>query len=130
MGNTEKKVRLICKKMNINPKNIPVRLRPIYIPDKRYKKNPHRFYIFVLDAIANTYYDLIEIDNDIISTCVNELKHAGLIVLKTGRNDSTDYHDFIISSNVDLFYNWMSSKTKNKIELISQLVPDIQIGAA
>ena len=126
---TEKKARKICKSMGIDPKDIPENLRPIYIPDKRYTKNPHRFYVFVLDVIANTHMDLEGFDSIIIETCVEQLRKAGLIVLKHGVNEgSLDYHDYLISINQELFYNWKNAKMNNKIVMLSPLVPSLHMG--
>ena len=117
---SEYEVRKICKHMNLDSKNIPENTIPIYIPDGRYKKDPHRFYIFILDVIINTHLELEGIDADIIVTCLEQLKAAGLIVLKHGRfKDSIDYHDYMVSASRTEFYNWQSAKTKNKIELIN-----------
>ena len=39
--------------MGLNSRNIPEDIEPVYLRDKRYKKNPFRFYIFVLDVIID-----------------------------------------------------------------------------
>ena len=70
------------------------------------------------------------IDADIVATCVEQLTAAGLIVLKHGRpKDSIDYHDYMVSANRTEFYNWQSSKTKNKIELITPVISEVTEGA-
>lgn len=43
---SEYEIRKICKYLNVDSKNIPEDTIPIYIPDGRYKKDPHRFYVF------------------------------------------------------------------------------------
>ena len=126
---SEYQVGKICKHMGINPKSIPEDTIPVYIPDKRYKADPHRFYIFVLDVIINTHFQLEGIDNDIVETCVEHLKQAELIVLKHGRsNGSLDYHDYIISPNRELFFNWKNAKMKFKLEMINPIVSAIAEG--
>jgi len=127
---SENEVRKICKHMNLDSKNIPDDTIPIYIPDGRYTKDPHRFYIFILDVIINTHLELEGIDADIIATCVEQLRVAGLIVLKHGRpTDSIDYHDYMVSANRVEFYNWKSAKIKNKIELITPVISAVTEGA-
>ena len=71
--------------MGLNPKNIPQNTESVYIRDKRYQKNPFRFYIFVLGVNINTHLRLVDIDEDIIETCVERLRDLGLIMLKRGR---------------------------------------------
>ena len=116
-------VKKICKHMNVDIKNIPENTIPIYIPDGRYKKDPHRFYVFVLDVIINSHLELEGIDPDIIATCVEQLSATGLIVLKHGRAvDSVDYHDYMVSANRVEFYNWRDAKMKSKIEIITAVV--------
>ena len=126
---SEYEVSKICKLMHLDPKNIPEDTIPIYIPDGRYKKDPHRFYIFILDVIINTHLELEGIDTDIVAICVEQLKAAGLIVLKHGRpKDSIDYHDYMVSANRTEFYNWQSAKIKNKIELITPVISAVTEG--
>lgn len=109
--------------MHLNPKDIPENTIPVYIPDGRYKKDPHRFYVFVLDVIINSHLELEGIDPDITATCVEQLKEAGLIVLKYGRAvGSVDYRDYMISANRAEFYNWKDAKMKSKIEMITPVV--------
>ena len=120
---TSYQVDKICKYLGISSKHIPEEITPVYIPDKRYKADPHRFYIFVLDVIINTHLELVNITQSIVETCVVQLKNAGLIVLKHGKTEeSVDYHDYIISPNREIFYNWKYSKMKAKIALIAPLV--------
>lgn len=97
---SEYEVSKICKHMNIDSKNIPEDTIPVYIPDKRYTKDPHRFYVFVLDVIINSHLEIEGIDPDILATCVEQLRETGLIVLKHGRAvGSVDYRDYMISAN-------------------------------
>lgn len=115
--------RNICKDMSVDPQNIPESLKPVYHRDKRYTKNPHRYYVFLLDVISNTHLELEGIDNDILETCVEQLRNEGLIVLKRGKPiDSFDYHDFIISPQREIFYNWQNYGIKKKIELLTPIV--------
>ena len=73
--------------------------------------------------------ELEGIDADIIVTCLEQLKAAGLIVLKHGRSkDSIDYHDYMVSASRTEFYNWQSAKTKNKIELITPIISSVTEG--
>ena len=126
---SESMVRKICKQMQLDPKNIPEDTSPIYIPDKRYTKDPHRFYVFVLDVIINSHLELEGIDPDIIATCVKQLRNAGLIVLKHGRAvGSVDYHDYMVSANRADFYNWKVAKMKSKIDMITPVVSAVSEG--
>lgn len=126
---TDGYVKKICKHMNIDPSNIPEDTVPVYVPDYRYTKDPHRFYIFVLDVIINSHLELEGFDLDIIKTCVLYLKQADLIVLKHGRNpDSVDYHDYMVSPNRELFYNWKNAKMRKKIDMITPVISAIAEG--
>ena len=126
---SEYQVKKICKHMGIPTRSIPEDTIPIYIPDGRLKADPHRFYLFVIDVIINTHLELESIDKDIVETCVENLRKAGLIVLKRGKEDSSvDYHDYMISTERELFYNWKSAKTKNKIEMITPLLSAVTKG--
>ena len=126
---TEYQARKICKHLGISPSNIPEDVVPVYLPDGRYKANPHRFYIFVLDVIINTHMELEGIDTDIIETCVEQLRNAGLIVLKRGKDTSSvDYHDYIISPNIELFYNWKNAKMRGKIDMIKPILSAVAEG--
>ena len=123
---TEWYVTKICKHMHIDSKNIPEETIPVYIPDKRYTADPHRFYVFVLDVIINSHLELEGIDTDIIMTCVEQLRTVGLIVLKHGRDGaSLDYHDYIVSTNRTELYNWQSAKMRSKIEMITQILSGV-----
>lgn len=122
-------VKKICRHLGISTRDIPDDTIPVYLPDKRYKRDPHRFYVFVLDVIINSHLELEGIDYDITATCVNQLRNAGLIVLKYGRAaDSVDYHDYMISANRAEFYSWKDAKMKNKIEMITPIISSIAEG--
>lgn len=122
-------VRKICKHMGLDSRNIPEDTEPVYIRDKRYKKNPFRFYIFVLDVIINTHLKLEDIDEDIIETCVEQLRDLGLIILIRGRKKrSVNYRDYIISPNKELFYNWNDYNVKRKLELLSPIISAVSEG--
>ena len=126
---SEYEVGKICKHMHLDPKNIPENTIPVYIPDGRYKKDPHRFYVFVLDVIINSHLELEGIDPDITATCIEHLKEAGLIVLKHGRSvGSIDYHDYMVSALRTEFYSWKDAKMKSKIELITPIVSAVSEG--
>ena len=115
--------RRICKYMGLDTRNIPENIEPVYIKDKRYKRNPFRFYIYVLDVVINTHLRLEDVDNEIIETCVEQLSELGIIILKRGRSEkSVDYRDYIISPNRELFYNWKDYNVKRKLELVSPII--------
>ena len=119
----------ICKNMSVNPKNIPEDIIPVYSRDKRYTKNPHRNYVFILDVIANTHLELDGIADDVLETCVEQLRNAGLIVLKHGKSsESLNYHDYIISANQKCFYDWKNYKIKKRFELIAPIIQNIAEG--
>ena len=119
----------ICKYMEIPSNNIPDDTIPVYLPDMRYKSDPHRFYIFVLDVIINTHLELVTVDKNTRETCVEQLKRAGLIVLKHGKNKSSvDYHDYMISPDRDLFYGWKNAKMKAKLEMIRPVMSAVAEG--
>lgn len=124
-----RQVNRIYEYMGISSNNIPDDTVPVYVPDGRYRKDPHRFYIFVLDVIINTHLELVTIDKDIRETCVEHLKQAGLIVLKHGKNESSvDYHDYMVSPNHDLFYGWQNAKMKTKLEMIKPVMSAVAEG--
>jgi hypothetical protein len=100
-----------------------IRIYPTYFPIFINHVVLHGFYVFVLDVIINSHLELEGIDPDIIATCVEQLRDAGLIVLKHGRTaGSVDYHDFMVSANRTEFYNWKDAKMKSKIEMITPVV--------
>ena len=120
---SEYMVRKICKHLGVSCRNIPEDTTPVYIIDKRYQKDPHRFYIFVLDVIINTHLVLEGIDPDIIATCVEQLRDVGLIVTKHGRPArSLNYRDYMVSANRTEFYDWKTANMKNKISIIAPIV--------
>ena len=121
----------ICKHMGLDPRNIPESAVPVYVPDGRYKTDPHRHYVFVLDVIINTHMALEGIDGNIIETCVVKLREAGLIVLKHGKETgSADYRDYMISPDRELFYNWKNCKMKEKINVLVPIVSAVTDGVS
>ncbi|MBO5551106.1 MAG: hypothetical protein J5966_04025 [Lachnospiraceae bacterium] len=81
----------ICEQMGIDADNIPDDTVPVYVPDRYYEDDPHRYYIYLLDVISNTHMELKGFDQNILETCVEQLKEKKLIVLKRGANaDSLD----------------------------------------
>ena len=120
---SEKEVDKICREMGIDADNIPDETVPVYLPDRLYEENPHRYYIYLLDVISNTHMEIKGIDKDILETCVGQLKEKKLIVLKTGADkDSLDYHDYIMSADVDAYNGWYNSLVKDSVSLMDKIV--------
>ena len=120
---SEKEVRLICKEMGLDADNIPEETVPVYVPDRLYESNPHRYYLYLLDVISNTHMEIKGIDKTILETCVAQLKEKKLIVLKTGADlDSLDYHDYLMSAERDLYNDWYNSLIKDSVSLIEKII--------
>ena len=124
---SEKEVHLICKEMGIEPNDIPDDTVPVYVPDRAYEDKqhsyPHRYYIYLMDVIANTHMELKGIDNVVLETCVAQLKEKGLIILKAGADrDSLDYHDYLVSADRDIYNDWYDSTIKNSVSLLGKLI--------
>lgn len=120
---SEKEVRLICKEMGLDADNIPEETVPVYVPDRIYESNPHRYYLYLLDVISNTHMEIKGIDKTILETCVAQLKEKKLIVLKTGADpDSLDYHDYLMSAERDLYNDWYNSLIKDSVSLIEKII--------
>ena len=116
-GVSEKDVKTICRHMEVDVKNIPEDLVPVYVPDKHVRKDPHRFYIYVLEVIDNPHLILDGVDENIIESCVTQLCKAGLITLKKGKDPaSADYHDYVITVDRQRFYDWYDNKGKESLE--------------
>lgn len=120
---SEKEVRLICKEMGLDADNIPEETVPVYVPDRLYESNPHRYYLYLLDVISNTHMEIKGIDKTILETCVAQLKEKKLIVLKTGADlDSLDYHDYLMSAERDIYNDWYNSLIKDSVSLIEKII--------
>ena len=120
---TENEVRMICKEMGIETDNIPDDTVPVYVPDRYYEDNPHRYYIYLMDVISNTHMEIRGIDKAILETCVAQLKEKKLIVLKTGADpDSLDYRDYLVSAERDVYNEWYNSLIKNSMTLMDKIV--------
>ena len=120
---TENEVRMICKEMGIETDNIPDDTVPVYVPDRYYEDNPHRYYIYLMDVISNTHMEIRGIDKAILETCVAQLKEKKLIVLKAGADrDSLDYRDYLVSAERDIYNEWYNSMIKNSMTLMDKIV--------
>ena len=120
---TEEKVQKICDKMKIDPENIPDDTIPVYVPDRFYESHPHRYYVYLLEAIANTHMEIQGIDRDVLETCVAQLKEKKLIVLrKSADPDSLDYHDYLISAERAVYDEWYASFMKESTSLIDKII--------
>ena len=120
---SENEVRAICKEMGLDATNIPDETVPVYVPDPLYESNPHRYYLYLLDVIANTHMEIKGIEKNSLETCVAQLKEKKLIVLKTGADpDSLDYHDYLMSAERDVYNEWYNSLVKDSMNLIEKIV--------
>ena len=96
---------------------------PVYTPDPLYESDPHRHYLYLLDVISNKQNELKGIDKRILETCVAQLKEKKLIVLKRGADaDSLDYHDYVLSAERALYYEWYSLLVKDHMSLIDKII--------
>ena len=120
---SESEVRTICKEMGVDADNIPEDTVPVYVPDRLYESNPHRYYIYLLDVISNTHMEIRGIDKNILETCVAQLKEKKLIVLKTEADaDSLDYRDYLISAEPALYSEWYNSLLKDSVSFIEKII--------
>lgn len=120
---SEKEVCMICREMGIKTDSIPDDTVPVYVPDRFYEENPHRYYIYLMDVIANTHMEIRGVDQAILETCVAQLKEKKLIVLKTGaKPDSLDYRDYLVSAERDLYNEWYNSLIKTSMTLIDKIL--------
>lgn len=119
---SEDEVRTICKEMGIDANDIPDDTVPVYVPDRFYESDPHRFYIYLLDVISNTHMEIKGIDNSILETCVAQLKEKKLIALKAKADaDSLDYHDYVISADRAVYNEWYSAMIKQSVTVLDKL---------
>ncbi|MBO5497111.1 MAG: hypothetical protein J5967_06860 [Oscillospiraceae bacterium] len=119
---TEKTAKRLCRRMQVDPENIPEDLRPVYTGDQ-YGDDPHRIYLELLDVIMNTHLDLAETDPVVMKTCLEQLRKENLIVAKNGRDpESEDYHDYILTPDKDKYYAWHESKTKGSLSLLKRIL--------
>ena len=120
---SEKEVRTICKEMGLEADNIPDDTVPVYVPERFYEDNPHRYYIYLLDVIANTHMEIRGVDRAILETCVAQLKEKKLIVLKEGAApDSLDYRDYVMSAERDIYNEWYNALIKNSMTLMDKIL--------
>ena len=118
----EKTARKICDHMQVDPDDIPEDLRPVYVDD-RYKDDPHRIYLVLLDVIINTHLELEGMDPVLVGTCLKQLREEGLIVVKNGRDpESNDYHDYILTPDKEKYYSWHESRTKDSLNILKRIV--------
>ena len=108
-----KDVKRICRHMQINVNAIPEDTQPVYVPDKRVARDPHRFYIYALTVINNPILRLEGVDELILASCVTQLSRAGLIVPKKGADpESSDCRDYVISADRAAFYDWSGKRVR------------------
>ena len=120
---SEGEVESICREMGIDAADIPEDTVPVYVPDRFYESNPHRYYIYLLDVISNTHMDIKGIDKSTLETCVAQLKEKKLIVLKTGADPSSlDYHDYLISADRAIYNEWYNSLIKESMSFWEKLL--------
>ena len=120
---SQTEVEMICKEMGIDAENIPEGTVPVYIPNPLYTADSHRYYIYLLEVISNTHMDIKGIDKNVLETCVAQLKEKKLIVLKKGADpDSLDYHDYLLSADRALFYEWYSYIMKDHMSIIDKVI--------
>lgn len=119
----ESDVESICMEMGIDADDIPDDTVPVYLPDRFYESNPHRYYIYLLDVISNTHMEIKGIDKITLETCVAQLKEKKLIVLKAGADpDSLDYHDYLISAERALYNEWYNSLIKDSMSFWEKVI--------
>ena len=120
---SENEVKRICEAMGIDADNIPDDTVPVYVPEKIYEADPHRYYIYLLEVISNTHMEIQGIDKNILETCVAQLKEKKLIVLKNGVDPaSLDYRDYLLSAERALFNEWHSALVKDSMSLIDKML--------
>lgn len=120
---SESDVERVCREMGIDAENIPEGTVPVYVPNELYASDPHRYYTYLLEVIANTHMDIKGIDKAALETCVEQLKEKKLIVLKKGAApDSLDYHDYLLSADKAVFYEWDSHFMKNNFSFIEKII--------
>ena len=120
---SENEVETICKAMGLDTDNIPEDTVPVYLPDPLYEGNPHRFYLYLMDVIANTHMEIKGMDQSVLETCVAQLKEKKLIVLKAGAHpESLDYRDYVISADRALYNDWVNSHIKASVSFIDKVI--------
>ena len=120
---TEREAELTCEAMGIDPNDIPEDTVPVYVPDPMYEGNPHRYYLYLMDVIANTHMEIKGMDKSVLETCVAQLKEKKLIVLKAGaKPDSLDYRDYVISADRALYNDWVNSHIKASVSFIDKVI--------
>ena len=120
---TEIEVGQICEQMGIDADNIPDDTVPVYTPSRFFQADPHRYYIYLLDVISNTHMELKGFDQNILETCVEQLKEKKLIVLKRGANpDSLDYHDYLMSADKALYNSYYDAFVKDNMSILEKIL--------
>lgn len=120
---SENEAERICKAMGLDADNIPEETIPVYLPDPMYEGNPHRYYLYLMDVIANTHMEIKGMDQSVLETCVAQLKEKKLIVLKTGADpESLNYRDYVISADRALYNDWVNSHIKASVSLIDKII--------
>ncbi len=120
---TEGEAARICVEMGLDPDNIPDDTVPVYVPDELCRTDPHRYYIYVLEAVSNTHVEIKGVDRKILETCVAQLKEKKLIVLKIGADpDSLNYRDYLLSPDRALYDEWYASLMKGSMSLIDKIL--------
>ena len=119
----ESEVKRICEGMGIEPDDIPDDTVPVYVPISYSATEPHRYYTYLLQVIANTHMEIKGIDQDILETCVEQLKEKKLIILKHGADpDSLDYHDYVVYAERALYHEWDSCLVKSQMSFIDKIL--------
>ena len=119
---SEDEVKTICQEMGIDADNIPDDTVPVYVPDRFFESDPHRYYIYLMEVISNTHMEIRGIDKSVLETCVAQLKEKKLIVLKNGADPaSLDYHDYVISADRAVYNEWYSAMIKHSVTVMDKL---------
>ena len=120
---TEGEAARICGEMGLDPDNIPEDTVPVYVPDEFCRTDPHRYYVCLLEVIANTHMEIRGVDRKILETCVAQLKEKKLIVLRIGADpDSLDYHDYLLSPERGLYDEWYASLMKGSMSFLDKIL--------
>ena len=116
-------VKRICDGMGIDPDDIPDDTVPVFAKNQFSATEPHRYYTYLLQVIANTHMEIKGIDQAILETCVEQLKEKKLIILKHGADpDSLDYHDYVVSAERALYHEWDSCLVKSQMSFIDRIL--------
>ena len=120
---SEDEVKTICQEMGIDADNIPDDTVPVYVPDRFFESDPHRYYIYLMEVISNTHMEIRGIDKSVLETCVAQRKEKKLIVLKKGADpESLDYRDYLISAEREVYNEWTSSFIKHSVSFLDKVL--------